>query len=157
MLTSLPQTTINVLTSSPSAVWLTCCVDGNHPLIGRLSSVNIVDDETVCCYMPTKFANMLSPALVKGSAVAILAACTQSFDSYQLKGHIEDICNPLPDEIPRQKYMLELFAKGMASQGFSAAKLYNAYIDDEFIALVIKVESVFDQTPKPGAGFKISN
>jgi len=29
-------------------------------------------------------------------------------------------------------------------------------VDDEFVAVVIKVEDVFDQTPKQGTGFKIN-
>jgi len=156
MLASLPQTIINVLTNPPSAVWLSCCVDGDHPLIGRLSSINIVDDETICCYMPVRFANEFLPALAKGNAVAILAACTETFDSYQVKGHIESVYTPLPEETPRQKKILELFSKGMVRAGFSETSIYNAYVDDEFIAIMIRVESVFDQTPKPGAGFKIN-
>ena len=156
MLSSLSQTIINVLTNPPSAVWLTCCVDGSHPLIGRLSSINVIDDETIRCYLPVKFANELSPALVEGNTVAILAACTLSFDSYQLKGRIQSICNPLPEEFAGQKKRLELFSRALVRQGFSAEKLYKAYVDDEFISLIIKVESIFDQTPKPGAGFKIS-
>lgn len=156
MLRSLPQTIVNVLTNSSSAVWFSCCMDDNHPLIARLSSINIIDNETIGCYIPVKFANELLPALTKGNAVAILAACTETFDSYQIKGHIENIYDLLPEEIAGQKNMLDLFSHALVRQGFSATNLYKAYVDDEFVALVIKVESIFDQTPKQGAGFKIS-
>ena len=156
MLKSLPQTVIAVLTNYYSAVWLSCCNNDNRPMIARLSSINIIDSETIRCCIPAKFTTELLSALVKSNAVAILAACTETLDSYQVKGFIESVHQLPKEETAGEKNMLELFSIGLIRQGFSAPNLYNAYVDDEFVAVVIKVEDVFDQTPKQGTGFKIN-
>jgi len=156
MLKSLPQTVIAVLTNYYSAVWLSCCNNDNRPLIARLSSINIIDSETICCCIPAKFAAELLPALVKNQPVAVLAACTKTFDSYQVKGFIESVHQLPQEETAEQKNMLELFSTALIKQGFSAPNFFKAYVDDEFVAVVIKVDDVFDQTPRQGTGFKIN-
>lgn len=156
MLKSLPQTVIAVLTNYYSAVWFSCCNGDSHPMIARLSSINIIDSETICCCIPAKFAAELLPGLVKNNSVAVLAACTETFDSYQVKGFIESVHQLPQEKTAREKNTIGLFSNALVRQGFSAPNLYNAYVDDEFVAVVIKVEDVFDQTPKQGTGFKIN-
>jgi hypothetical protein len=156
MLKSLPQTVIAVLTNYYSAVWLSCCNGDNRPLIARLSSVNIIDNETICCCIPAKFAGELLSVLVKNNAVAVLAACTETFDSYQVKGFIESVYNLPAEEIAEQKNMLELFSTSLTRLGLSAPYFFNAYVDDEFVAVVVKVKDIFNQTPRQGTGFKIN-
>lgn len=153
---SLPQNVITVLTNYYSAVWLSCCGEDNRPMIARLSSISIIDNETIRCYIPAKFAEELLPALVKGNPVSVMAACTETLDSYQVKGSIYGIDNIQPQLIEGQQNIIELFGKALVRQGFSAENLYKAYIDDDFVEVIIKVNEVFEQTPKNGTGTKIN-
>lgn len=156
MLKSLPENIVSVITYCYSAVWLSCCGEDKRPMIARLSSIRIVDDETICCYVPDKFVTEFLPALVKDNPAAVLAACTETFDSYQVKGIIDSVYKPLSEEIAAQKKTLEVFCQGLVRQGFSASNLYRAYSDDEFTAVIIKADSVFEQTPKKGTGLKLN-
>ena len=156
MLKSLPENIVSVITYCYSAVWLSCCDDDKRPMIARLSSIRIVDVETICCYIPDKFAVELLPGLIKGKPAAVLAACTETFDSYQVKGVIDSVYKPAPNEIAEQKETLEVFCQGLVRQGFSAPNLYKAYSDDAFTAVLVKADSVFEQTPKKGTGLKLN-
>lgn len=153
---TLPENIVSVLTNCFSAVWISCCKEDNRPIAARLSSVRMVDNETICCYIPDKFAVKLLPYLVKNSQVAVMAACTETLDSYQVKGYIDRIFKAGSEEITGQKHTLELFSNALVRLGFSADAFFKAYDDDAFTGLEIKVEDLFDQTPRPGTGSKIN-
>ncbi|MDO3642881.1 hypothetical protein [Mucilaginibacter sp. L3T2-6] len=156
MLNSLPKNVVTVLTNYYSAVWLSCCNADKQPMIARLSSISIIDSDTIRCYIPAKFATELLPALIKHAPVSVMAACTETFDSYQVKGFIESVDKIQPELIEGQQNIIELFGKVLVRQGFSAENLYKAYADNDFAAVVIKVKDVFEQTPKTGTGTKIN-
>jgi hypothetical protein len=156
MLKSLPGDVVSVLTNYYSAVWLSCCKEDKLPMIARLSSISVIDGDTICCYIPAKFAGELLPGLVKDSPVSVMAACTETFDSYQVKGFIESVDKISPELIEGQKNIIDLFGKALVRQGFSAQSLYDAYVDNDFVRVVIKVKDVFEQTPKNGTGTKIN-
>jgi len=155
MLKSLPENVISVITNYSSAVWLSCCKDGQKPMIARLSSIRIVDSDTVCCYVPARFFREPLIAIKKDHPVAVLAACVYNFESYQLKGTIEKVYDAETKEVEEQQVILEKFAEVLVGVGFSSPYFLKAYTDDSYSAVIIKVQDIFEQTPKHGTGFKV--
>ncbi|HTK18452.1 MAG TPA: hypothetical protein VL442_03015 [Mucilaginibacter sp.] len=152
----LTENVINVFKQASSAFWIAACDTEGKPLVVRVSGVELRDDDTVCSYVPMKFGSELQSKLVSGLPVSLLAASTINFESYQLKGNCVSIDNATSDATTRQMNNLQAFADCTAVLGLSAELCYRAYADEHFLAIEVKLHSVFDQSPKNNAGLKLN-
>lgn len=91
-------------------------------------------------------------------AVAITMVQPTTYRSFQVKGR-GSVAGPLsPDDFARverhqQAFIAEVAAIGMA--GPEAARLFDAEAVPGMARIRVSVESIFDQTPGPGAGARL--
>ena len=152
----LTENVIRVFKRSSSAFWLAACDPGGKLLVARVSGVELLDDDLVCSYVPMKFGLGMQATLRSGIHVSLLAASTENFESYQLKGYCIDVANTTSHASIEQIRNLRAFADCTAALGLSAELCYRAYVDDQFLTIEIKIDSVYDQSPKNNAGLKLN-
>jgi len=146
-----------VFTHPYSALWMAACNQTGQTVIARLSGVIPRIDQAVTCFVPAKFSRDMLSALNQNPNVAVVAASTQTFESYQFKGRYQSHRNATPEECEIQTQNLLAFSNAAALLKLPAEACFNAYFDDNFIALEILQENVYEQTPKEGTGLKIQH
>jgi hypothetical protein len=90
-----------------------------------------------------------------GAAVALLVTDITTYRSIQLKGHVTIASEErTAGDIALLHRHVEAFCRASAQVGIDPLLAPNVFPDD-VVALVLEVDSMFDQTPGPGAGHRI--
>lgn len=123
----------------------------------RSSGIYVIDQEFLkIIYMPA-----LSPHLLKNLQInpqmTVTILSNYTFECYQFKGKYcfhENISDE--DERFKDKYLQGMIAV-IGEQGFNLDKvLKGKYIKLDVVTIIMKVEEIYEQTPKTGTGNKIN-
>jgi predicted pyridoxine 5'-phosphate oxidase superfamily flavin-nucleotide-binding protein len=90
-----------------------------------------------------------------GGRVAVTATSVRYFTSVQMKGHAVAV-EPATagDRARAARYVDDFFADIEQTDGTERA-LLERLVPADYVAMVVRVEEVYDQTPGPGAGGRI--
>lgn len=126
--------------------------------VSRTSGVYVQDKEFLkIVYMPSLSPNLL-PNLLINPQLTVTAVSAYSFECYQFKGNFVSKEKLSADDIILKDKYLKGMVGVIQEMGFSLEKILNEkYVGIEVDAILMKVEELYDQTPKVGAGEKISN
>jgi hypothetical protein len=90
-------------------------------------------------------------------AIAITSADVSSLYSLQLKGTVEFIEPPTPDDVAKAAQYNDAFLCDIVStDGYKRSDI-ESWVPTEFVACVALVREIFDQTPGPSAGGSFRN
>jgi hypothetical protein len=90
--------------------------------------------------------------LVQRDAIAITATSVRDLHSMQLKGHCRRIEAATPaDRIRADRYCASFFTDVVETDGF-ARGLLQRLVPAAYVACIVRIDAVFDQTPGPAAG-----
>jgi hypothetical protein len=125
------------------------------PFVNRvLGAIVEKDQESITVYMLESQSHRTLENLKHNGKCALFITEPVSHESYQFKGDFISArpCNENDEAI--QGIYFQKVANYLSQLGVPEAVLYN-FVSGPMIAVTFRVEEVYDQTPKPGAGQKI--
>ncbi len=121
----------------------------------RTCGVKKIGNEHLIILITPSLAEQLLETIQKHPKIVFTVVDAYTFESYQFKGeYVEN--RPLNSEEENMKLR---FMQGIESvlfdMGFDYHGHFNQYADLEGWAVKMKVEEIYEQTPKPGTGKKL--
>ncbi len=122
-----------------------------HPRANRGWGLDVLPDDRVRLLLDADDVTTLDH-LAAHDAIAITATSVRDLHSMQLKGHCSaiDVATP-EDRIRADRYCADFFTDVVETDGF-ARRLLQRLVPAEFVACIVRVDAVYDQTPGPAAG-----
>ena len=121
----------------------------------RTCGVRVIDGEHILILITPSLSEHLVETIQNHSKISFTIVNAYTFESYQFKGeYIENRALNAEEEKLKQ-----LFMKGMedvlAGMGFEYDGRFKQYANMEGLAVKMKVEEIYEQTPRPGTGKKL--
>jgi hypothetical protein len=123
------------------------------PEYQRVLGCRVVDNNHITFYfdLPTSRNTIRN---LETNSELVIVGCSNTFESYQLKGKAIRWAKATPEEISnRDEYMVR-FSTDMMVFGLPGNIVYN-YPHSEMMSVLMEVADIFEQTPKAGTGEKI--
>ncbi len=115
------------------------------------------DNEHITFFLPKQLFSIIEPTLEINSKVSFLMASIQNFESYQIKG--EYISHQLCTEENIDFYRLKVLkiADILSGMGLDGNGVFGYLLEQPSIAVTMRCTEMFEQTPKPGTGGKLTD
>lgn len=148
---------ISLLQAPITSIWMSSCTPGEYTDIVRLSGLRIAEDKLhIDLYVPQHYSDTFLRNIQVNQKISLLGSSTHTFEAYQVKGVYVSHRACTQEEIQYQKKYMEGFAQNLVLLGIKAGLVFANYYKDPCIAIRMKSGEIYEQTPKPGAGKKIS-
>ncbi len=136
--------------------WLATASNENLPEPIKCTGIKFdPSTDTITCFAPLKFMSNALIHLKDNPVLALVGVELHTYEGYQYKGTYLSHRDCTPEEVSYQLDYLKEFCGILESFGYSGEGYFNAYFHPPFIAVGLRVEQVFDQSPKVGAGSEI--
>ena len=109
------------------------------------------DGDSFTCFIPKPVADKLVSYLDACNKSAVTMATLPSHEAYQFKGTCTSIREADDGELAYAQAYLDKMVT-FTSQFGIPEDFFRAFVVDPSIAVTLKVEEIYDQTPGPGAG-----
>lgn len=121
----------------------------------RTCGVKKIDDEHLILLITPSLEEHLVETIQKYPKIVFTIVDAYTFESYQFKGkYIENRTLSSEEENMKKRFMQGIEAV-LLDMGFDYNGHFNQYADLEGLAVKMKVEEIYEQTPKPGTGKKL--
>jgi hypothetical protein len=144
------------LLSETATFWLGNSNPDGMPDMVRLSGLRVAPDhQHLDLYVGVPFGRVMLDQLAPGSKLSMLYADVHSYRSFQCKGPCVS-CHPSTDEeVAFQRTYVEKFCRGIGRQGFDWEALFSVFFRQPSMTVIMRVEAMYEQTPKAGTGEQI--
>ncbi len=154
MLLKEPQ--LKLFHAHDTSMWASSCSLDFKTEVARLSgALPALDGIHLNLFIPEQYAHTLLSNLAENNKLSFLFASTSTYESYQVKGTFLGYRSCTTEEMSYQKNYIEGFAQCMRGLGIKAGPRFAPYYREPSIAIRMKGEAIFEQTPKTGTGTKI--
>jgi hypothetical protein len=144
------------LASNTISIWIATANASNVPDTLRCTGLVVEDDTTLRCYIAQKHADVFQQNIAENKNIAFFASQIYNFVTYQYKGSVIEVLPSEPSETELQQQYVHGFTSAMSRFGFPQDKLYDMYFHQPALAIRLKVEKIFEQTPKQNTGGEIN-
>lgn len=135
-----------------NALWLSVLDDQGYCEMVRIEGINISNDNHLLLHIPKMFEESILRNVEDRTSLSVLAASILDHESYQLKGNYvshQEYQDELNDfRIQYKKDIHEL----LGTLNIDATAMFAFMNGTEGTTITMKVDKVFEQTPKVGAG-----
>jgi hypothetical protein len=127
------------------------------PDIVRLMSARVeADRQHVLAYVPGPSGAGVLANLAVAPRLTLLIAHIYTYEAYQLKGTYIEHRACTPAEVEYQRAYVERFADGLVRQQLPREQIIAAYFHQPSFAVRLRVEELYEQTPRKGTGERIA-
>lgn len=148
---------ISLLQAPFTSIWLGCGTSDKKADIIRLSGMLVAEDKIhLDVFVPQRFTPAFLMHIQENPKVTFLGSSILTFETLQIKGTYLNHRTSSPAEVSYQKEYLQGFSQAVTSVGVKAGNGFNHYLSEPCMTIRMKAEEIYNQTPKAGAGNKIS-
>ena len=148
---------VELLQAPCSSIWTGCSSAQAVSEVVRLSGVRLSAEVPYLeLFLPAFVAQTLLRYLGERPQLCLLCSSIFTFEAIQVKGRFVDSRPSTEEELAWQRAYLAGFARHVIEVGVKQGAGFNLYLRESAVTLRMVPEEVFDQTPKAGAGKKIS-
>jgi len=149
---------ITLIQAPYSAIWASNANEQQLSDLVRLSGVRVdTQQQQLILFVSLKFGETFLKNIHISKRVSFLCASVKTLESYQLKGIYLSNHPCTPEEMDYQKNYVDGFCKAVEHMGISSRKkFFDCFFQQPSVAVRMQVEEIFEQTPKPGTGQKLS-
>ena len=154
---NIPEKLVAFVTGTDVAVWTANSDSQRLPDLARPTGVVKGDsDDELVIYLPRKTAGRVLGNIEENDQLALFCSNLITMESYQFKGRCTTQRPANDKEIESQKRFMEACAEIFSQVfGFPAEMIIRAYYSVPIVALGLRVEQIFEQTPRKGTGTPI--
>lgn len=148
---------ISILHADSASIWAGNCSAGHTPDIIRLSGALVAEDRLhIDLLVPQRYTETFFKNIRENPKISLMYSSILTFEAYQVKGVYLNHRPCTPEEIGYQHTYLAGFGRNVLTLGVRAGLCFSRYYTEPSIAIRMKAEEVYEQTPKAGTGNKIS-
>ena len=124
----------------------------NVPVITRVVGLSVEDGDHVRVHIPRWYSDAFLATIASRPQVAIVGVQVMTYRTFQFKGEVLD--HGAPEDADQQTIAsyVEGFGNFVSQVGIDAERYNAVYASAPFHTLRVRVDQVFDQTPRVGAG-----
>jgi hypothetical protein len=154
---NLNERLVECIEGQSSSIWLSNNNAMLQTSIVRVMGAKVEENKQhIIMYVPTVLGAELLQNLSFTSKLTFLTAAIFTYESYQIKGSYVSQQACTEKDIDFQRQYIHGFTDALACQGLSKEKGFKAYYQQPSIALRLRAEEVYEQTPKQGTGQKLT-
>jgi hypothetical protein len=144
---------------SPVVLWLGNVGPDGYCDVIRASGLMLHEAESrITVYVADRYVGPLRENIRRGiRELSLLITCIESYASYQFKGDFVSIHAASPQEEAETRHFVERFIEVSTRQGLHGEEIMRTFGTGPQTAITLQIREIFDQTPKPGTGNKISH
>jgi hypothetical protein len=148
---------IQAIQADYAALWLSNAGPNRQPDVVRLLAVRVEPDrEHLTALVPLPQGQGVLDNLAVTPKLSFLFALILGTRSYQLKGTYVSHRPCTEAEVAFGRDYLTRFSQVLVGQGFAPEKAFAAYFSPSGVALTMRIEEMYEQTPRPGTGGKVT-
>jgi hypothetical protein len=155
-MTTLNDKLTGIIESRLTSIWL---CNRNARLVAdvtRLMSARVEPDrQHVLAYVSGPGGAGVLANLAVAPGLTLLMAIMDTYEAYQVKGTYTGHRACTPEEVAYQRAYVEGFADALARQQLPRERAIAAYFRQPAVALRLRVEELYEQTPRKGTGERI--
>jgi len=126
--------------------------DDNAPVIARVCGLTVEDADHVRVHIPQWYSKAFLAALQDRPAMAVVGVQVTTYRTFQLKGEaLEDFPSTDADVAAVESYVAG-FGALIEHVGLDSKRYNPIYAAPPYHTVRLRVDQVFDQTPRVGAG-----
>jgi hypothetical protein len=139
-----------------TAFWVSNCdAEGTPDLVRAMGVRAEPDGEHLVTFIPVPYAQNLIAQLAPGEKLTLLHANVRTYVSLQFKGRCVSHCPSTAEEVESQRRYLDGFCQEIEDQGMVREVAFPVFFRQPSVTVVMRVEEVYEQTPKTGSGGRI--
>ena len=143
--------------SHTTSIWLCNRNARLIPDIVRLMGARVEPDgRHVLAYAPGPTGPGVLANLAVASRLTLLVGHIYTYEAYQVKGTYTGHRACIPAEVEYQRAYVAAFAENLVQQQLPRERIIAAYFHQPSFAVRLRVEELYEQTPRQGAGERIS-
>ena len=151
----IPEKIEQLLALTHTFGWLTGVTDQLVCHTCRTCGVSNIENDQITILIMPSLSEPLINTIQKQPKISFTFINVQTFESYQLKGkYLECMALSAEDERTKGAYMNGM-KEALQNIGFKYGDSFKKYAELAGVAVRMKVEEIFDQTPRPGSGSKL--
>lgn len=148
---------INILQHPFTSIWFGSCAMGQSTDIVRLTGARIAEDKLhLDLFVPEYYAGTFFKNVQENKKVSFMCSYTHTFEAFQIKGVYVSHRACTQEEVGYQLAYMQGFAQNLLFLGIKAGLSFEKYYRNPSMVIRMKGEEIYEQTPKTGAGNKIS-
>ncbi len=115
------------------------------------------DNEHITIFLPKQLFDIIEPTLEVDSKLSFLMASILNFESYQLKGNYvsHEMCSE--ENVDLYQARVLKIIEILSTMGLDGDGIFRYLLDRPSIAVRMRFTEVYEQTPKPGTGGKLTD
>ncbi len=156
-MTTLNDKLTGIIESRLTSIWL---CNRNARLVAdvtRLMSARVEPDrQHVLAYVSGPGGAGVLANLAVAPGLTLLMAIMDTYEAYQVKGTCTGQRACTPEEVAYQRAYVEGFADALARQQLPRERAIAAYFRQPSVAVRLRVEELYEQTPRKGTGERIT-
>lgn len=146
-----------IIESQTTSIWLCNRNDRLVPDVVRLMGAQVEPDgRHVLAYVPGPSGSGVLANLAITPRLTLLVGHVYTYEAYQVKGTYTGHRACTPAEVEYQRAYVAGFADGLVQQQLPREKIVAAYFRQPSFAVRLRVEELYEQTPRKGTGGKIA-
>ena len=139
--------------AQPLAFWAACTDQQNVVDVVRCIGLAPLNDyDTITFFIPEKYSENFIQNLYTNKPLTFLGCALVNYESYQYKGTFKSLRSCTEDEVEIQRLYMETFSDLTELIGLAKEPVYKAYFHLPSVAVSMKVDEIFEQTPRQGTG-----
>ena len=148
---------IRIIESHTTSIWLCNRNARLVPDIARLMGAQVEPDgRHVLAYVPGPTGSGVLANLAIAPRLTLLVGHIYTYEAYQVKGTYTGHRACTPAEVEYQRAYVDKFADNLVRQQLPREQIIAAYFHQPSFAVRLRVEELYEQTPRKGAGERIS-
>ena len=150
--TLITQDYIDHFSQTPS-MYTSCANDEDTPETTRvLSGWSKLDSNVIHFAVETSQSERFISFAQVGNRVSLVSVTLSNYLTYQYKGEIISVEPPSPEDLEKVQAYIDGFCSLVAYVGIDSDRYRVGFAGRSYTIVSFKVDSVFDQTPRVGAG-----
>lgn len=126
--------------------------------LSRVSGFIIEEDnEHITFFLPKQLFSIIEPTLEVNSKISFLMASIQNFESYQVKGTYKSHQLCMEENIDFYRLKVLKITDILSGMGMDGNKIFGYLLVQPSIAVTMRCTEMYEQTPKPGTGGKLTD
>lgn len=151
----IPDYISKMLKSTQTLGWLAGVKDNTDFHLCRTCGVLKIDQEHIRILITPSLSPSLIRTIKEQPKISFTVVDAYTFESYQFKGiYIDSGALGIEEEDLKQKFMTGI-KEVLVGMGFDYGDRFKKYSGLEGVAVTMRVQEIYEQTPRKGTGFKL--
>tara|TARA_R110000744_G_C19368912_1_gene562234 strand:+ start:983 stop:1453 length:471 start_codon:yes stop_codon:yes gene_type:complete len=115
------------------------------------------DNEHITIFLPKQLFDNIEQTLKVDSKISFLMASILNFESYQIKGNYVSHQMCTEENVDSYQGKVLKIIEILSGMGLEGNRIFGYLLDQPSIALRMRFTEMYEQTPKPGTGGKLTH